>query len=284
MVTYYPDAALNIRLRRIAEQVALLVIVDNTPQTIADISTLPERIANLILISNARNVGLAAGLNIGAGYAVKRGYEWLLTLDQDTVVNPNLIDGLHEVYASYPQKPVLGILAANATIPPTERLMEEDDGGNNPYMERKTVITSGSLVSASALQRVGPFKEELFIEGIDLEFCLRLRRSGFRIVCSRKPLMVHGAGAMKEARFFSRRVPVTHHAPWRYKYMARNLVLISREYYRSEPRWICQAFVNLFKMTLKICLYERERGKKLGAIIQGLFDGFTGKRYTYPGT
>lgn len=103
MVTHHPDGGLVDRILRIAPQVAQTVIVDNgsSASCMEPIRKLTHTIP-VYLILNRSNEGIASALNVGTRWAASEGFRWVLTLDQDTTVLPDMMDVLAEVVRFYP--------------------------------------------------------------------------------------------------------------------------------------------------------------------------------------
>lgn len=273
MVAYHPDEGLVERLVRVAGQVSTVIVVDN-----ASIPPVRQRLPGLQsveVVRNERNVGVAAALNEGMRLAISQGCRWVLTLDQDSIVDPDIVDRLAAIYRQAAGRLRVGLISANARSPRSELVGSPCRDAAAAYEERTTVITSGSLIALAAYARAGPFREDFFIEGVDLEYCLRLRRAGYRILQSCRPLMTHAAGTMDEVRLLGRTILVPHHQPWRYYYMIRNFLLIVRGYYRQEPVWVCAAAVGVMKMIARVALFEHGRAAKFAAMLRGLWDGIT---------
>ena len=90
VVAYFPDEEFDARIRELLPQVARIVIVDNTPDECLT-ARLRERLQNTAqvhLIDNRANTGISVALNQGLEHALKAGYKWILTLDQDTQCYP----------------------------------------------------------------------------------------------------------------------------------------------------------------------------------------------------
>ena len=69
-----------------------IIIVDNSENNVfLPHEFLDERV---VIINSENNVGVAGGLNIGFEYAIKNGYEWCWTFDQDSEPVPNALECL----------------------------------------------------------------------------------------------------------------------------------------------------------------------------------------------
>jgi len=278
IVTYGPDEGFAARLARTAGQVGRVIVVDNhSPDPVRRVlrGLAAPRIE---VLENASNLGIGAALNQGMRRAEVLGCAWVLTLDQDSEIDADLVEGLGAVYAVCPFRERVGLLSANARSRHSGQIAVRCPSPSPPYLEAKTPITSGSLVRVAAYAAAGPFREDFFIEGVDLEYCLRLRSRGWRIVVSCRPLMTHAAGKMEERRLGGRVVIVPNHAPWRYYYVTRNLLRIFGAYGRREPAWVAAASMNLGKTVVKMVLFEDHRAAKLKCIAIGAWDAATGSR------
>lgn len=276
IVAYFPDDAFLARVQRIGSQVETVVIVDNGGS-----SPIQERLrafasGRVELIENARNEGIARALNQGVVRAAARGCSWVLTLDQDSEVDGDLIESLVAIRERCADREQVGLIHSNARSKWSGLLAVRCADPNAAFIEAKTVVTSGSLLSISAYRAAGPFREDFFIEGVDLEYCLRLRGSGFHILLSCKPLMIHAAGGMEERRLGRRIVLVANHAPWRHYYMTRNLLRIIAWYAFKEPLWSLTALMNLGKTVTKVLLFEDRRLAKLVCMLVGTWDALVG--------
>lgn len=275
IVTYNPDRNFSERLARVIKQVGYIIIVDNhSVPSISDVFPEIELFQKLEIIENNQNMGIAVALNQGVQRAAELGFSWVLTLDQDTVIDVNMVDNLISIYKYCPFKTDIGIIGSNARSKYSKRPAIYFKESKKDFIEVKTVMTSGSLMSVFAYKNTGPFCDDFFIEGVDLEYCLRLRRYGFKILLSCKPLMTHAAGEMEEYNFFGRTVLVANHPPWRYYYMIRNLIRVAHTYFWQEPQWVFLVLLNLFKTCVKIILFEDRRFNKIRYMCQGIKDTF----------
>ena len=88
IVTYQPDIA-RLQENLKAAKGAPLILVDNGSENIDDIRTITE---GTVLIENPKNLGIAAALNQLFRQAQALGCEWIVTLDQDSVIQPGMLE------------------------------------------------------------------------------------------------------------------------------------------------------------------------------------------------
>jgi rhamnosyltransferase len=225
---------------------------------------------------NRKNLGVARALNIGIERARSLGYEWVLLLDQDSVLDAGMVDELIAVHASFPEPARLAALGAgfrDVHKPETEL----SDSLETLWEEVESVITSGSLLRLATLDRIGPFREEFFIDYVDSEYCFRARAQGYRVVKTRKPLMSHAIGASTHHAILGVRKWTSNHSADRRYYMARNDTVMLKEY--GEFRWgtwALKSFGRRVRTCKRIVLYENRKLSKIGAVAHGWWDGVRG--------
>jgi len=279
VVLFHPEGDLIQRLECLIAQVSMLFIVVNDGLDAKRINTLNQK--KIRYIDLGHNLGLASALNRGLSLAIEQGYLWCVVLDQDTIVDGNLLSGLAETWRACPYREHAVMLAPNYRSPSGSRIAYPT---NSVWQFVQAPVTSGSLIYTAIIAQVGGMRENFFIEGIDIEFALRLRSFGLQVVASGLPLMTHGAGAAEERRFFGRTITVTHHSPSRYFLQYRNLAWIMRRYRKQESLWCRTAIFSMAKRCCIIILFERQRLHKLWAILNGICVGLMqaqdfGKKY-----
>jgi len=279
VVTYHPDADFGARFQRVASQVAAAVIVDNGSSAEA-VTRLRALAANpgVSLVSHGENLGIARALNTGIRHAQACGCPWALLLDQDTVVDDALVDTLLATYASCPDPARIAAIGARFTDtharPAETRPLA---AGGESWQEVEAVITSGTLLALGPFAVIGPFRDEFFIDYVDIEYCLRARARGYRIIETRQPLMSHTVGAPTSHQVLGREKWTTNHSAERRYYIARNNTVLLREYGTSKGgSWRWKSLVRSFRLCKRIALFERDKLAKISAVGRGWWDGMRG--------
>ncbi len=272
VVSYCAQAGLLEHLRGIAAQVGRLVVVDNGSSEFCRAQL--KQLSNVHLILNPQNEGVARALNQGVQWAVSQGFHWILTLDQDTVVDNDMVDSLCAVLQDIPDPLSVAVIGSNymdATL--NEPFLPLNENIGTSWLEVKTTITSGSLISVSALHQIGPFREEFFIDFVDFEYCLRARSKGFRVVMTRKPLMIHSIGNSTMHQLPWKTTSTSNHSPIRRYFMTRNQLALAKKYLWTEPRWTLSMLYRQFKATVLMCIFEKNVPLKLKFTVLGMLDG-----------
>ena len=274
IVTYFPDALFKDRLDQIRSQVCKTIVVDNTGKASASTVLQGQDGDDLEIIVNRENLGIAGALNQGVSRAIELGYSWAITFDQDTWVHGDLVKTLIGIYLQQMEPETVGIIGCNFEDENIGRCPNESRTEKGTFFETETVITSGSMMAASVFRIAGPFRSDFFIDFVDNEYCLRLRRLGYRILTSTAPLMRHALGAATtDFRVGSMTLRRSNRSALRRYYMTRNALLVARDYISVAPTWVLKSLVGVLVLAvLKIPLERDSRWKKFRATFYGLFD------------
>ena len=266
LVSYYPDHRLREHIEAALSHVGSLLVVDNTPGEPTGPVQDVEGVPGVDVHRFGSNRGVGAALNAGLEHARRQGHEWLLTLDQDTLLSSEWPLAVDEGYrAGGEGTAVVGVGFHNPlrTDTPTTSGLGAD--------EVDRVITSGSLWSISALDAVGGFREDFFVDAIDHEACFRLRARGYLVMRSRRAVMDHEMGPLQPVAVFGKTYGSSGYSALRYYYIFRNFVETARIHGRNEPAWLHEDAQWLWWM-VKSAVANRSL-KKLGAIARGTADG-----------
>lgn len=275
VVTYFPGEGLSDRLSRTTEQVGHVIIVDNATdgealQRVQAAAAQP----GINLIQNSTNLGIGGALNRGVSWARNQGYKWALLLDDDTVPGPNLVATLIRAFEEFPHKSTLAVIGSNRVLNPATKTRSNQNGW---WSTGDAVITSGSLIELDAAQKIGPFREEFFMDFVDFEFCLRARKMGFKIVEIMVPTMQHFIGNSKVVRRLGLRIYTYNHQPWHSYYKIRNFMFVFRDYVLEDPWCMFQMSWAMTKTTFAALLIEEARISKLKYTLLGFYDGLFGR-------
>ena len=285
IVTFHPGAGFPESFAALMDRVPKWLIVDNRSSDEARQRLRTLSSPSVEVLENADNLGIAAALNRAARRAQALGFEWLLTFDQDSRPDAQLVTKVVEAYSELPDGARVGMIGCNFVMEGAKWLFYDCDAADSRMVERATVITSGSLLSLKAFAQVGPFREDLFIDGVDSEFCLRLRRHGYQVFAVCEPLMRHTVGELGAHPKLPARMRITHHSALRRYYITRNTLVVARQYWRHEPAWVALSLRVLFSGFVGAMLFERQKWRKLGATVLGIIDALRGRMgRTYPRT
>lgn len=279
IVTYHPDNGFPHRLERIIQQVDRVVIVDNHSSDFC--LEMLRRTASRFgsdLIINTDNLGIAAALNQGVEYAKNCGYKWVLTLDQDTLVLPDLVENLILTYNGCPFWEVVGVVGVNVQEKLTGKTtFDLNTVGTRRWLETINVITSGSLLSVKVFEKVGPFREEFFIDLVDFEFCLRLRANGYKSIVSLQIGIIQSYGECKFHKILWLNKTIRDYSPLRCYYRTRNALILVREYFWKESSWAIWRLWSVITRIISILIFEKNKIFKTKYIGLGIYHAIINK-------
>ncbi len=278
IVLFNPQPArLRDNIEAVYKEAAGLIVVDNASENQAEIRELLAGYAHVRYIRNVKNYGIAKALNQICEAAEAAGYPFVLTLDQDSVCPVHLL----KEYENYLTLERTGILCPqvrdrNCSLNSQTGVLKGRASLNGSSPDRNVTvmswcITSASLVSIQAWREVNGFDEGMFIDGVDQDFCERIRRKGYRIYRLDTVTLLHEIGAICEKRFLFWRVYVKNHSAFRKYYIARNTVFVARK--KRSVRLVALSYLRVIRQFLLVLLYEQGKIKKLAAIVRGAWDG-----------
>lgn len=181
------------------------------------------------------NKGIAYAQNIGINVVQKGEWDYILFLDQDSEITDVELDKLYNTYLEIQKQnhkiAALGPIIINKRthVPYKNRLNEKE------YSIVSSIISSGSIVSVTALKAVGLMESSLFIDVVDQEWCWRCKKCGYDIYMTNRSALYHEVGN-SYTKVLGLQFILS--APFRYFYKYRNsLVMMTRSYVPFSWKW-----------------------------------------------
>lgn len=268
LVTRDPEVRLFRRvLDSIDSQLSSICVIDNESNNLSEFADYCET-RGVKLIRLYKNVGIAAAYNIGFRLAKQHGYSWAITLDQDSVVPDGLIAKLAHTartYSSYTKK--LGIICPN---------FQNRTTGKKEYLateitEIDQCISSGALTSVCAWENVNGFDEKMFIDGVDFDFCKRLKISGYSILLDPCVCMEHEIGNARLIKFLGHEIVIFNHSAFRKYYIAQNIVYLDGKFHNGHATVV--AYIKVLRQLILVLLFENDKLEKMGNLLRGARHG-----------
>jgi rhamnosyltransferase len=281
VVTYRPAKSTAENLAEIVREFGRVLVVDNgsTEEARSWIAAIP----GVEMLALGENLGVAVALNRGAAYALESGSEWIVAFDQDSRPEPGFLNALWSAHERLPQAWVIGAHIIESALGGDYRWLrpqarwpgffERVQCHGQDLPDVTMVITSGALTSLEGWRKLSGFDERLFIDFVDTDFCLRVRRAGRRVSVCASARLHHQMGHREQRRLFGCTFHPTHHAPIRHYYIARNRLPTLRRHGWRELHW------GVFEVTVaglwlfRVLTFEKQRWCKIKAMILGTWDG-----------
>lgn len=257
VVTYFPDEELlRKNISAFIDDVDKVLIWENTPEN--------EKhqyrfIKNPKIEYHGDGVNnISHALNYGWRYAKDHHYDYLLTMDQDSLL---------ENFRSYLQCTVYG-------NPPEGMWCPQINSEHNSelYQLRDSTITSGLLAPVRLLDKAGGWNEFFAIDSVDTEFFSRIKFKGIPLYGIGSCRLIQKFGDPKTVKFLGKSFELRNDSPERLYYIYRNYVIVMRMYPSKTLRI---GFQKVWLRKIKWILFFEEKGfKKACAIFKGIKDGF----------
>lgn len=256
IVLYKPDMdRLKESIDAVFPQVQSVYCFNNGVEDMNAVEALVSSYSNVLLIGEGENLGIATALNKLIEQADNDNIEWLLTLDQDSVVSAGMVTAL----ASLTNKEDVAIICPQ--IEDVRRKNEKTVQISDTVEDVNFCITSGSLMNVKKTIEVGGFDDYLFIGLVDDEICYRVRLNGYRILRNNAVVLNHELGNLTPSKhermwlklgtaFQSEIIKKLSYkrevSPMRLYYATRNMIYLKRRYknYMSTIYWNKRIIVN----------------------------------------
>lgn len=269
VVLYNPDSQVLNNIETYRKRLDLLVVVDNSDKPVNFVLDKLSKLNNVKLISMHGNQGIAKALNVGCTYLVNNNFNVCLTMDSDSKFPSKYYEDIVDIIFPMLKKDY-GLVGLNFNYFPLHRT---DD-----VIKAKYWLTSGNFVNLDAYKAVGGFRDDLFIDYVDIEFDHSLIKQGYKIGYLKDYSIRHTIGNPIKKKIGNRIITSMNHPPIRYYYRYRNsryLYKTDKEYYRAK--YWGEIFLNIPKMLL----WEKNRCSKIKMIIKGRKDAYRGKLGKY---
>ncbi len=246
-----------------------LVVVDNG-STDSSVNRIKEKFPNITLIETGNNLGYAGGNNAGIRYAINKGADYILIVNNDTeLINPNFINDMID---KMEEEPTIGIIGPKILNPggkiqdsilftPTllnsirESLLFKFHRRNkkNYSIPQQVEAVSGVcwLIRKEVVEKIGLIDEDYFMYAEEQDFCYRAKKAGWGIMYYPVESILHYKGSNDENKSRNFR---------QYIYARRNLVLFLKKHF-SFLQAVLLAVLFLSSNILKVVI-ARLTGKE----------------------
>lgn len=267
VILYNPNKIVIQNISSYVNSVERLYILDNTEIPIIEITDSLKSFPNTIYLHDGENKGIAARLNQVSNLASNEGYDWLLTMDQDSSFGENTFINYLNCLTSFEKKDKVSMFGTN-------HVKEAGDVDICNAVNVNHLITSGSVLNLRLVNETGGFDEKLFIDEVDFEYCLRSVAKGFAIIQFVNIFLTHNLGQTSYHRSFKTTKLTSRvlHSPVRIYYMTRNFLYVQSKYrgtFADEINFRRKILFNRIKNNI---LYNKERFKVINFVLKGFKD------------
>lgn len=250
-----------------------VILVDNASDEEIIYNDLKKYFFKIILIRNEKNIGFPAANNVGILKAIELKADYILFLNNDTIVEPDFLNYLVEI--AIKEKSIVGSLILNyynqdiwyagGRFNKFKGIVYHVYQVNSTISETEYITGCTLLAPSVAFNEVGLLDERLFLYYEDLDFCLRCKKRGYRMLVNSKSIIYHKIGLSSRndlglKTYYSLRSFLIN----RKKHLKGIYMVFSDTYlFYLIPRLILKAFFEKNSETVKKILCAVKDSKKI---------------------
>ena len=264
IVLYNPDInRLKSSISELISEVDKICLIDNASLNINDIEKLATN--NVFIIKNEKNFGIAKALNQLLDFSYQTKADYLLTLDQDSVLEKSML----KIMLNYVGEKQVAMICPVINDLNRKNVVEQQ----NKIKEVERCITSGTLMNLKLCKEIGYFDEKMFIDYVDFDYCKRVKLAGKKIIRVKDAIINHEIGKRSKHKFLFFTVYPTNHNSTRIYYYARNIKYYLKKF--NNQMTIKEKLIEyryLFWKLFCIIFYEKQKEKKIRMFFKGIKD------------
>ncbi|MDB6353565.1 glycosyltransferase [Trichococcus sp. K1Tr] len=281
VVLYNPDIDVEANINTYINEIDKLYIIDNSEH---EQKAIIQNIINnekSIYVNLDGNKGLGYALNVGCRMAVEDGFNYVLTMDQDSKFENNgvktIVDFIEKSHEHY------SIVCPNVKSVYSEYETNQEKVaytliGENLNEIRNWVMTSGSMMFLEDYMGVNGFDDEMFIAHLDIDLGIKLYLNNKKIIMLGNSVIIQRFGNSIPKKILWKTVHPSFAAPVRTYYLFRNQKYLERKYGKGMKKIIN---VHLYKFIIKIMIFEDRKIEKMKMAIRGIIDAKKKKMGAY---
>lgn len=263
VVLYNPTDKEIRNINSYKDSVEQMIIIDNSDVNHCElVDNLLKLNSRVKYYSEQKNLGLCRALNIGIKMLADAGCQWVLVFDADSEIVSNIVEIYKRAIYDYEREKKSDI----AVFAPVHIFDRSKRRAYRGYNEVEWAMTSGCLFNCNLFQKQNGFMEELFVDGLDMDYCFKAKRNGYKIIECGEAAIRHYPAETKSLFGFKYGIA----SPVRYRMQARALIWcwrhykINRIFFVYMYKWFKVVFLFPQKMRyIKNMVYGTVEGKKL---------------------
>lgn len=269
-VLYNPDQQIIESLQHVARLKIKICFVDNSPT--------PRDDYPFETISNYNRGGIAGAFNLGVSSLAKSGCDFIFTFDQDSVLPDGFFENMQEFIEENSAEIVCpNFFDTNSKTFGKFLTLKKITYTTKPIKTTTFTISSGMGFSLSSLKKIGPFDEDLVIDHVDTDICLKALSASIPIFVNRRICLNHKIGERIKRNFMGVTIKPNNHNPTRRYYIARNGTYLAIKHAKKYPAYFLVNVLRIAHELVGIFIYENQKKEKTLRIIQGVKDSLKGR-------
>jgi GT2 family glycosyltransferase len=260
-----------------------VILIDNA-STDGSSVFLRKKFPEIKLFDNKENLGFAGGNNVGIQYAMKKGTDYVLLLDNDTKVDQNFLTELVEVSQNNPRIGIVGpkiyfyhnpkqivCIGANFNFWTGQSSLigykQFDNGQFDTIRYVDYVSGCALLIKRDTIKKIGILYARYHSYYEETEWCVRAREAGYKVCSVPKAKIWHKVSTTARKISGYSQYYKTRNRFWFMKRNSSSVQFIS---------FVIYFFLKDFLMTSGSLIVIHKDSKLLQSFLKGIFDGLIG--------
>lgn len=255
-----------------------IVVVDN--KSTDDSVQKLRNIKDIKLIESDENLGFAKGNNLGIKYAVENNFDYILLLNNDTVVE---VDAIFKLQQYIEQEKDVGIVAPRimyysnknlinycgghidwlkcATIHENYKNKFDESMPKNFYTEFITGCCM--LIKKEVIKDVGMLPEEYFMYFEDADYCVQVKEKGYKLAVNTESTIYHKVSVSSGGE----------NSPFSIKWGNRNRLIFIKKYRKYSKGIMTYLFYYISRFILIMKYMIKGDRERQNALLDGIKEG-----------
>ena len=276
-------------LRKVTYPELLTILVDNGSVDNSG-EKLKKEFPEVELLASRENLGFTGGNNLGIQWALDQSFDYVLLLNNDTVVEP---DFLQPMVSFLEENRNYGAAQPKILYEPARDIIWNAGGGYFKWLEMTWSVGIGKtdqgqfdeekdtpwitgcaiLVSTTAIRKAGMLDDRFFAYYEDVEWSFSLRKHGYKLKYLPQSKIYHIAGGSSKKEKTKEGIvpPIIHF------YRTRNNLFLIRKHSNPLSFVLSLLYQTVRNVAFILFLGLNGRFQKVKAIVKGQFEGLFAK-------
>jgi len=260
-----------------------IIVVDNGSKE-DSVKEIKRNFPKIEIIRNKKNLGFAEGSNVGIRYALKNKADYVLLLNNDTIVDRKFLSEMMKVAESDEKIGLVGSKIYYDKLPDTIWFAggvielkkgifahigqgEKDSEKYSKLKESDYITGCSMLIKKEALKDIGFLDRDYFAYVEDADFCIRAKNAGYKLMFSPKSKIWHKVSFSSGGE----------DSLLKLYYKNRNKILFTRKH--ASKKIILSFYLNFFKdKAIEIAILTiKRKTASIKAVLRGIYNGLSYK-------
>jgi GT2 family glycosyltransferase len=268
-----------------------ILVVDNASR---DDTLERPAVKRATILRHQENLGTSGAVISGLRFALEHDYDWIWVFDADSVPEPDALEKLLDLYASWPpnvqnETAFLACLYSDVqdgvprhggvfTLDGIDRVRPGPEQRHYPC---HFTIWSGCLYRVAAVREIGLPNANYVLDWGEGEYGYRVMQAGYKGFIHQDAVLHHNIRGksfnLLKIKLGPLSMTMLEASPIRCYYGCRNMLyFLLYEIAQRRPRMLVRTILGVARQTVSYLLKPRNHGKQIHACFRGLWHGVTG--------